>query len=214
MGLSPTERLLAAIERAESAGSGWIDVDSLTVGWSEDDREAVTWYAIAPGNTDIPVETRTLVRFEWASFPSSEASFGLFVIGERAYVCLPPNDSEDPWKLVQRVQGADDHAAIAQAIKDLLTAGRPGGSAPMSVQVGDEYTDAVRTGIWACCDLGGEGDVSPRWTWSDLCDVLITPDAARMQAVATRSSFSTLTYEDKMWILDTYLAQASQYDRR
>lgn len=205
---SPIERLAAAIERAELDGARWVDLDSLTADWLQDDRDAVTWYDIAPGSKDLPAETRTLVWFEWASFPSSDASFGLFVIGERTYVCLPPNDDPEPWTLVQRVQGADDHAGIAQAIKDLLSGGRPGGSVPMSVQVDNEFLDAVRDGFWAYCDIGGDGDVGPRWTWSDLCDELMSPDTARLRDIALRISSSTLTDEDKRWVLDTYLAQA------
>jgi hypothetical protein len=205
---SPIERLAAAIERAESEGAGWIDVDSLSADWPPDDRDAVTWYAIAPGSKDLPAETRTLVRFEWASFPSSAASFGLFVIGKRAYVCLPPDDGQEPWTLVQRVRGADDHGGIGQAIKDLFSGGRPGGSVPMSVQVDGEFLNAVRDGLWACCDIGGEGDVGPRWTWDDLCNELISPDTARLRDIAPRILSSTLTDEDKQWVLDNYLAQA------
>ena len=205
---SPIERFAAAIERAEVDGARWVDLDSLTADWPQRDRDTVTWYDIAPGSKKLPAETRTLVRFEWASFPSSDASFGLFVIGERAYVCLPPNDDPEPWTLVQRVRGADDHAGIAQAIKDLLSGGRPGGSVPMSVQVDNEFLDAVRDGLWACCDTGGDGDVGPRWTWSDLCDELMSPDTARLRDIAARISSSTLTDEDKQWILDTYLGQA------
>ena len=213
---SPIERLAAAIERAVSKGTGWIDVDQLSADWPPDDRDAVARYVIAQGSQDFPATLADLVRFEWASFPSSETSFELFVIGKRAYVCLPPDDGE-PWTLVQQVGGANDHAGIAKAIKDLLSSGRPGGSVPMSIRVDSEFLDAVRDGLWACCDLGGEGDVGPRWTWEDLCNELINPNTARLQEISPRIPSSMLkdedklTDEDKQWILDTYLAQALSF---
>jgi hypothetical protein len=78
----------------------------------------------------------------------------------------------------------------------------------MSVQVDSEFLDAVRDGLWACCAIGGEGDVGPRWTWEDLCNELISPDTARLRDIAPRILSSTLTDEDKQWVLDNYLAQA------
>jgi len=199
------DRLIRSIDAAAKSGFP-IDVDELTGGWDEDDREDVHWLTLDQGPSKLPY-TRKLVVFEWDGPASSSESWDLLVLDStHAYISWPRNEDLHPWLLTHPLKGADDRDGIVSGIDELLVNEQLGGF-PSRIRVDPELVplDAFRPLLKKRFD----GSALWGWGWADVLDALTGVERERMQRLTdaiTKPTEPDLTDEEKDWIVSRYLA--------